>query len=416
MLKKGMALLLMAVLLMLCTASIAEENGTDRMNRIFDILTDRKQDPTTFADYDRLAKMAYARGEYDDALSYLDECIALSAGDAMTLGLLWTQKAVIYDKQGKAEAALEALDTAQPHTPDYPQMLFLRGELLLAQKDYDLAIESLERYTALLPEDASGWSMLAEAYKAKNEHKQAAEAQDKADALSASEGNAVLTAGRNAALMGDLETAQQHYTAYLDAYSDESGAVHFMRAAVRILLNLNEEAIADLDAALALGYAEPAVCYEYLSLCYFVLSDYPKVIEAGEMAAGLDSATPDHGTLYQRMALSAMALDNLASAETYFTQSMEHDEALVGNLYYRSLARLGQERYEEALEDLTRSIGRGELTQRCLYYRGLCQVELGDIDAGINDLEAAMSVEGEAEIAAAAEDTLWQLALQYIQP
>lgn len=408
----GWVLALMMVVFMLPVGSLAEEAA--QMEEIFSIIENRKAEPTTFEDYDKLATIAYARGNYDEAISHLDKCIELAGEDAMVLGILWTEKGAIYEKMVRFDEALEALNKAAEYTPLYPQMLSLRADIYNEKKEYGRAITDMQEYVKLLPEDAAGYEKLSTAQRRNGDRSTADENQAIADALAQKPENAILTAARSSALQGDLQTAEQGYTQFLDATEDENGKVHFLRATARMQIGMVEEAILDLGTAIAQSYEDVGVCYEYLSSCQFALGNYAETIEAGAKCVEIGSEQPVYSTLYQRMGISAIALGDMDSAANYFSISIEQDGALVGNYYYRGLARMGAEAYPEAIADLTESITRAEVVQRSLYNRGLCYVQTNEVAAAIADLRETLSMHDDEDIAKAAEDILWQLALQYM--
>lgn len=415
--KRVWTLCLTAVMLCMMLVPVfgSAEEDTTEMERIFGILEERVSSPTTFDDYDKLATMAYARGDYDEALQYLDECITLAEGYDGTLGALYTQKGAIYMQQNKLDEAKEALDTAETYTPNGSQLLFLRGKVLIEQAKYTSAIQDLERYVAMLPENSEAWSLLAKAYTDTSETTKATEAEQMAAELAKDPNNATLTSARQSLLDGDLENALVGFNMYLESAEDPDGEIHFLRAAARMQIGQIEDAISDLEVALALDYSERAVCYEYLSSCYFVLNNFEKVIETGKQCVALDSDVPAYDTLYQRMGIAALNLGELTQAETYFAESIEANDALAGNLFYSGLTKMGLEKYEEAIEDFTASVEKEELVQRSVYNRALCQIQLGETDAGISDLETAMTMTDDADVSQASESLLWQLALQYMQ-
>lgn len=410
----GVLLLCVMMLCMFFMPVSAPAEESTEMERIFNILEERVQDPTTFDDYDKLATMAYARGDYDEALKYLDECIALAEGYDVTLGALYTQKGAIYLKQNKLDDAKTALDTAEQYTPNGSQLLFVRGQVYIEQSKYTSAIKDLERYVEMLPESSEAWALLAKAYTSTDQTSKASQAEKRAAELAEDPLNVTLTAARQSLLEGNLDNALTYFNLYLEDGEDTDGEIHFRRASILMQQGQIEGAVVDLEVALALGYSEQAVCYEYLSSCYYALGDYEKVIETGEQCIALKSDKPAYDTLYQRMGIAAVTLNNLELAETYFNQSMKYNPELIGNYFYSGVTKMGQAKYAEAASDFTTSIEKEELVQRCMFNRALCQEALGEIDAAVSDLEAAMGMNEEAEITQAAEDRLWQLALGYM--
>lgn len=412
MLKHAFCYLLIA--LVLCAAPVALALDAEQTEYILSVFEDRNQNPVSFDDYDKLATIAYARGAYEEAIGYIDVCIALAGEDADLIGALWTQKGVLYEKLEDVESALKALETAGEYTPQNVQMLLLRAELRMSRYAYRKAREDLELYLSLLPEDADAWELLAKAYEKLDSPEDAKKAIQTASTLRDRSGAALLTSARTSALQGDLETARNTYLQYVETEADEGGEAHFLLASVRMQLGELEDAVKNLKTALSLGYADPGVCYEYLSSCYFLLGNYEQALETGQLSIDSGSRAPAYDTLYQRMGISALSLGRMEDAVFYFTESIQRNDTLLGNYYYRGLASMSAEDYEAAVEDLTVSIERGELPQRCLYNRGLCRAQLGQMNDAIKDLEQAMNMTDEPEISKAAETILWQLAVQSI--
>lgn len=389
----------------------AESGITDE---IFSILEDHKREPSTFEDYDKLATIAYTRGNYEEAIGYLDQCLAFAEDNVMLAGSIWTQKGMIYEKMTRFDDAMNALNKAAEFNPRNPQMLMLRGKIYLELKEYGLATVELLEYTRLLPEDSEGWMYLASAQRRNDQKEKGDESAAKGTALGENTANAILTAARTAGLQGDLQTAELGYTQFLEASEDEAGKVRFLRATARMQLGLLDGAIDDLQTAIQDGYEDIGVCYEYLSSCQFALNEYEKVIEAGEKSVSIGSDKPAYDTMYQRMGISAIALGDMEAAEEYFSKSMAQNDDLIGNYYYRALSRMGGEKYTEAVEDFTVSIDREEVVQRSLYNRGLCLIQANNINTAIADLRGALEMNDDTDVTLAAEEILWQLALQYM--
>lgn len=417
--KASRTLSLLVALLMLLGIPVAlgEESAsnTDKMEHIFSILQQQTGEPQTLADFDRLATMAFARGEYEDALLYTDKCIELvEAEDLASLGVLWMQKASIYMQMEKLADARVALDTAATFTPDTLALYLLDAELSLQEENPEGAIAAYKRYLEVLPEDAAAWNLLADVQEAAGKANDAAESRKHAEELSGSAENAVLSQARNEYLSGNFEAAIAGYDLYLESMEDTDGTVHFLRGAAKMQQGLIAEAVEDLTAALDLGYADTAVTYEYLSSCYFVLGEYSKVIEASEKSIKTGSKTPAYDTMYQRMGVSAMALERFADAASYFASSLKANDTLLGGYYYMGMADMALEKYDDAIAAFTTSIERGEVVQRSHYNRGVCYIQTDRFDEGVNDLEETMKLTEDQTLVESAKDLLWQIAVHYM--
>jgi len=105
-------------------------------------------------------------------------------------------------------------------------------------------------------------------------------------------------------------------------------------------------------------------------------------------------------------ALVDMAIEMLS-------ESMRINDQLGGNAYYRGVALLSLEKYEEAIADFTKSIEQQFLPQFCYYNRGVCYVQLLDYEKAIEDMGMTLSSGSDEGLIAAAKDILWQLASYY---
>ena len=197
-------------------ASVLAE-GVDPLSRIYSLLQDEISDPESYDDYYQLASIAIGKGEYDTALDHLDQCMALAAeDDNAALADLWLKKASIYMLKNDAESALTALSSVLEHDPASTQALLLRAQVELDHQNYLGAIEDLENYLELVPNDTSTRSSLALVYERLERFEDAAACYDSIFALSPGDDSARLNALRNLFLAGNYEKALEGFDAYLE--------------------------------------------------------------------------------------------------------------------------------------------------------------------------------------------------------
>ena len=197
-------------------ASVLAEGG-DPLSRIYSLLQDEISDPESYDDYYQLASIAIGKGEYDTALNHLDQCMALAAeDDNAALADLWLKKASIYMLKNDAESALTALSSVLEHDPASTQALLLRAQVELDHQNYMGAIEDLENYLELVPNDISTRSSLALVYERLERFEDAAACYDSVFALSPEDDSARLNALRNLFLAGNYEKALKGFDAYLE--------------------------------------------------------------------------------------------------------------------------------------------------------------------------------------------------------
>lgn len=387
----------------------------DPLQRIFSILEDATGDPQTVADFEQLANIAISQEDYDLAIEHIQAALALEEEDTAIRAALYTKLGSVYALQLDYDAAQEALTHALAITPEDAQALILRAQVGIEQGAYAQAVQDLEGYLAQAEDDAGVWTVMAQLYEAIGEYEKARESYAKAYAIDDSAVHNVLNSARNEYLLGNYAAAIEGYDAYLTMDEDADGTVHFLRGVARMQLAEYEPAIGDLQTALDRGYAERALTYEQLSICYYALERYEDVLTIGKEAVAQPSEQITYDALYQRMGVSAMTLERYDEGDEYLTQSIDINADLEGSYYYRGVCRLALEQYEDAAEDFTASIGQGFLPQFCYYNRGVCYVQLGDYENALNDMEQTLlAEEGDESLNEAAKDILWQIAQYYM--
>lgn len=387
----------------------------DPLQRIFSILENAPGEPTSIADYEQLANIAITQERYDEALQALDSALELAGDDDAVRGALLTKQGSVHALMQDYDAAKDALSKALAIDPKDAQALILRAQIGIDQGDYAEAVKDLEGYLAQEDQDASIWTVMAQLYEAMGDYDKARESYEKAYQLDPESIANVLNSARNEYLLGNYEAAIQGYDAYLSLEDDADGTVHFLRGVAYMQLAEYQKAAADLEQAIERGYAERALSYEQLSICYYALEDYERVLSVGEEALEDRSDQITYEALYQRMGVAAMSLERYEEALRHLDESLALNEALEGTWYYRGVCHLALERYEDAIEDFTKSIDAGFLLQFCYYNRGVCYVQLGQYDPALDDMEKTLTIQdGDETLFAAAKDVLWQIAQYYM--
>lgn len=399
-------------------AVFAEE---DPLARIYSILQDEIDEPQTYEDYYQLANIAIGQGHYEEALGFLDECEALAdESDNVVMADLSLRRASLYMLTQQLPEALAEADKAVKYDPLSTQALLLRAQIELAQGDYEQASRDLEAYLELAPEDAAVRQDLARIYEALGEYVKAAECYEAVYAVYPEEAAYRLEALRCRLLAGEYEAARDGFTEYIEAQEQTEvseddpllATACFLRGCCSMQLADYEQATADLERSIELGYAEDDAL-EQLVTCAYVAEDYEGVLAYGERLLALPDAEPSLGALHQQMGAAAMSLGRYEEAVDHLTLAIEHGPELIGSHYYRGVSLLSLGRYEEAVEDFTLSIEEGYLVQFCYYNRGVCHVNLLDYDSALDDMEMTLESGDEQTLKEAATSILWQLAQYY---
>ena len=397
-------------------ASYIEENTEylqmDRLKRMIQLLNAALTNGKTYADYYNLASTSIAKGEYEQALTEIMKCMELAdTQDQALMEDLWMKKGALLALTNSYEDALECFAQVRLLNDQSAQAYYLQAQIRLEQTEYQAALRDLERYIALSPQDISAKGTLGEVYEALGRYDDALVAyntvlsqEDLTDYM-----GYFLNRARLQIRAEKFEDAIKDYGTYLTVAKDEDGSVHVMRAACFMQLARYKEAVDDFYQAVALHYADPALCYEQTAVCQYLLGNFEAALQDGQNALKNRNSSAGSGQLYQQMGLAAMALKDYADALDYFTHSIDLGDAAQGNLYYRGVCALVLERYQEAVEDFTASLKESYMIQQCYFNRGVCYLRLEEYEKGAVDMKKATETGEDEALIASAEEVLVQL-------
>ncbi|NCC75440.1 MAG: tetratricopeptide repeat protein [Clostridia bacterium] len=329
--------------------------------------------PRSFADYEQLAEIAIAKGQYDKALPAISSCIELAAAgrDAKLLASLYLKKGCLETLTGEDSRALSSLDLAVQLNPDLAEAWLVQTEIQIRQQVWPLAAQSLGHYLQLKPEDTRLLAAQAEIQE----------------------------------MNGDYPGAISTYTQSLVRHQMSDPAIWLRRGSCYLQIDDFAQAAADFRQSLSLKPGNLTV-QENLALCYLLLEDYESVLAIGSDVADLDQVS---GEFLQHLGLSALALDRAADAESFFTQSIARQEDLSANYYYRGVSFLVLEHYANAQADFTTSIQRGEMLQLSYYNRGVCAAHLENYQLAQADMQQTLTLGEDDQLNQAAQSLLRQL-------
>ncbi|MFQ6673476.1 MAG: tetratricopeptide repeat protein [Fidelibacterota bacterium] len=106
------------------------------------------------------AKVFKDRGDYDQAVEFLEKAIRIAPGNSMALRFL----AEIYYDQGDKEGAIFAYKKAIREDPENVDLYFNLGVLYLQIGDYDFAEDQFQKVLTLNPDDKEAAMGIGEAY------------------------------------------------------------------------------------------------------------------------------------------------------------------------------------------------------------------------------------------------------------
>lgn len=254
------------------------------------------------------------------------------------------------------------------------------------QGDWDAFIASMELILEMEPEAADVHYWIGEAYRFKNDPESAMASYNEALKIDPQFGPPYLGLARARLLDNPNLNVEYLFDEAIERDPD-FGEIYIERARYYLLHNDPKSAIADLEEAEKFMSESPSVYMAYAD-AYLALDDKDSALEAAEKAYSLDITDPQvyklMGTMYIENGEYARAVDAL---NVYAVYAVDNDRAyaLLGRAYYEL------NDYQSAVEnfDKAESINSNGL-RRFYIYRGLANLELGNIDPAVEDLEEAL--------------------------
>ncbi len=353
---------------------ILEDNKYIEQNwleRVSSVASSALTAPTSFDDYYRLAEIAISRSDYPAALQHIDTCLNLVESNPLSQAQVWLVKGCLETLVDEDSAALESLTEAAALNPKLGDTYLVQVQILIEREEWNKAAEVFERYFERSAE------INTRMYAAMGELK---------------------------LMLGDYRSAAEYYSLSVNKHNALDPEILVNRGGCYAQLGAYHEAVEDFAMAAELG-AEPLQYVDNLVLCQLLLKDYTAVLEIGESLA----ADQRSAELLQNMGVAAMALEKMAGAETYFSQSLALNSELPSVYYYRGICRLSLERYDEACRDFSMSIARGEALQLSYYNRGVSYLKNEQYNEAQTDLVRTVQTDEDPLITKSARAILQQL-------
>jgi tetratricopeptide (TPR) repeat protein len=262
---------------MLCCAGIAPDIDTDGMG---DALLAHGLDSDAASCYERAVELSDEPFEWLYLRALATGGTAAHADDAMDLfrlalelkpdhALAELRLALLLQRSARHEEAAEWFELAALHDPGLQRASRGLGQIRLALGRYAAAVDVLERAVAAEPEDAAGWSALAQAYAASGQDARARSAARQAKRGAERSGfhdpiwfrhvlqNGVSASRRferaqHALATGDAAAARTHVEAILESRPDDADA-HYLLGSIEAASGNEREARERLERALELN-------------------------------------------------------------------------------------------------------------------------------------------------------------------
>lgn len=332
--------------------------------------------------WSNLGNLVLGMGDAVQALDCYDKALVLSPRDPQ----LHFNRAKALDALAETGKALDSLDKALHHKPDYAPAISLRASLLLQQGALQDAELAARKAIALRPDDARSWNNLGLALRRQDRYGEAEPAYRQALAINNSFkevwlnlGNVLidldqqeeaLAAYRHALAldpfygeahenlarqlwrMGRTAEAGASYETVAQAYPDDPRALSLL-ANGKLLFGLAEDALKDLEQAMALG----AVSAQHTHLKARLLLRVNRPAEALTVLEGLVAASPDNIPYLQDLATAQFRNNDPAGAARTAAAILERDaQAQFGLAYLGTAQRMLGDPAADWLYDYDNSI------------------------------------------------------------
>lgn len=360
--------------------------------------------------YYTLMTLALSQGEYENALEYAQQCMALEdVLDDSVRADIWLKQGYALVALQRLDEALEALDKCLTLMPEAADAMLLKMQVFAAQGDSQASMAQAETYHEVYPEQTEVYSTLGEVFAAGGDFANAVEAYnrylelapDKSSEAYEMRGQYLLQLGQYEAAVTDLTQAIEMEDGTADART------HYLRAIAQMQLNAYDAAISDLN-----------VCVEYLDAQQssgtesqidpdVLNSHYYRGIagmQSGDFEMAIQDFTKcmetDINAGYAQFWRGACYLDSgkYEPAMSDFAACSEAGIEVESCLYYTALCHMGLEEYDSAVAGFTDCINQGVMTGQALYSRGMCYIQLGDTQKGQADLEQSVGAQSETVV------------------
>jgi tetratricopeptide (TPR) repeat protein len=278
------------------------------------------------------------------------------------------------------------------NTPRAPQSVdqYRSAKAAYQAGDWDSYIASMKLIIPLEPKAADIYYLLGDAYRFKNDTKDAIAAYNQALKINPNFGPPYLGLAR-ARLMDDPNLNIEYLYDEAIKRDPKFGEVYIDRARYYIYHKDYKSAITDLDTVSKLMPDSPMVYSAYAD-AYLALGDSKNALKAAEKSYSLDSTDPliykMLGSLYIENGEYERAIESL-NVYVIFANENDHAFNLLGRAYFEL------KDYKSSVENFNKAEKINPNGMRKFYeYKGLANLELNNIDQAVDDLEKALDDNG----------------------
>jgi len=336
-LKKMIAVILAALLLLAAVPAMAEENTAA-------LIVDAQKLDASYT----LALNAINKEDYETAKEYLDICFVFcdpQSNPTMYADLL-LKRACIDVIEEKNDMALLLLDAALRVQPDLADAYLVLTQIYSTQGNADQAIANLEKYIEL-SQDTALYETVAQLHEAN----------------------------------GNMSAAQEAYDKFVASAGADNQEAGFQAGLYRMENGKYAEAIEAF-----VPYTEDEVycagAWYNIGVCRMNMGDYASAAEA------FDACQEKGGNfegLYYNRGISHLLGEEWEKAAADFEQSIASEPYVNDSRYNMAVCLMQIEKYEDAAAAFTEVIAADEEYIAAYYFRGACNGALGNLEAALAD-------------------------------
>jgi tetratricopeptide (TPR) repeat protein len=348
----------------------------------------REQAPNDPSVRQTIGDFYMSRGTWPLAILEYQAAIALDTADVELHYNL--AQALYYDK--RYNEALTEYQAATAKDPDFaPAQLGLGNLLFLSgaadRKRYEEAREPLEKYTALEPQDAKGWSLLGRLYVKLDRRDEALTALVKAQELGDKNKDMYKD-------LGQVYAAKKDWANALAAYEKSDPGPRELLTMAQMKAFLGQVAEAESLYQVVIGRDSTSVDAKFamneLGKLRFSQKDWAGALAQFQRRIALD---PSNGEAYYYSGLSYKQLDQLPEAITALERAAAIDTAKADRAFWLGVVYDQQKRIPEARAAFERSVaidGTSKLAAKAFAQLGFYRLLDKDWSGAVGQLEQAV--------------------------
>lgn len=297
--------------------------------------------------YYTLINMKINSGAYDEALENIDKVLPLAGDEPLLLADLWLKRGAVKAMQGNYDDALPALQKALEYDAQAADAYLLSAQIYVEQGEALKAIEHMEHYLAIKPDDTSMYALLAELHFS----------------------------------LGQYKAAEEAYSRFIDTQETVDPAAMYMRGVSYMQSGRYEEAIDDFTVAVddpdqgQNARFNRAVSYMQLGRFDEAEADFNLLTDAGAAIEGLSL----------NRGITRMSQGKMAEAAEDFTASIDKEEHTADALVNRASCRIQMQQFVEAYDDYTSYIALTGAKDTSMYYRGIALLSMQKYEEAADD-------------------------------